>query len=86
MYMNKLKNSHILRFIVYLVISGFFFYAFYVRFWKYRQCINDAKSSCITDEGENLISGGVYWVIPAVIFLIIALRIIVSFIKSLTKV
>jgi hypothetical protein len=36
-------------------------YAFYTRFWVYRDCIAEAASSCITPDGTNLIAGGALW-------------------------
>ena len=54
-----------------LFISFFFFYVFYVRYWKWRDCIEAAASSCITPEGDILIGGGTFWIVPAVVFLLL---------------
>ena len=58
--------------IVYLGLSGLFGWLFYVRYWKWRECIAEALSSCITPDGTNLIEGGRFWALPAVIFAIAA--------------
>jgi len=36
-------------------------YAFYTRFWAYRDCIAEAASSCVNPDGTNLIAGGAVW-------------------------
>ena len=36
-------------------------YAFYTRFWAYRDCIAEAASSCVNPDGTNLIAGGAIW-------------------------
>jgi hypothetical protein len=36
-------------------------YAFHTRFWKYRDCIAEAASSCVNPDGTNLIVGGSLW-------------------------
>ena len=36
-------------------------YAFYTRFWTYRDCIAEAASSCVNPDGTNLIAGGALW-------------------------
>lgn len=40
---------------VYLGLAVFFSYAFYIRSWKYRDCIQQAMSSCITPEETILL-------------------------------
>ena len=54
-----------------LFFSSFFFYLFYVRYWKWRDCIEAAASSCITPEGDILIGGGAFWIVPAVVFFLL---------------
>jgi hypothetical protein len=56
-----------------LATSLCFFYLFYIRYWKWRDCIEQAASSCITPDGDSLISGGAFWIVPALFFLLIAL-------------
>ena len=51
-----------------LFCSSFFFYLFYVRYWKWRDCIEAANSSCTTPDGDILIGGGAFWIVPAVVF------------------
>ena len=64
---------------VYLGLAVFFSYAFYIRSWKYRDCIQQAMSSCITPERDNLIEGGAMWSVFAVLFLFAAFRIFFKF-------
>jgi hypothetical protein len=54
-----------------LFLSAFFFYVFYVRYWKWRDCIEAARSSCITPEGDSLIGAGAFWIVPAVLFFLL---------------
>ncbi len=54
-----------------LTISLFFFCLFYIRYWKWRDCIAQA-SSCLTSDGNNLTTGGIVWIVPALFFLGIA--------------
>ena len=56
-----------------LFISSFFFYLFYVRYWKWRECIEAASSSCITPDGDILIGGGAVWIVPAIVFLLVSI-------------
>lgn len=64
-------------------ISLLLFYLFYVRFWKWRDCLEQAASSCRTPDGDILIFGGVFWIIPAIFFLI--MYAIIFFIPVSTK-
>lgn len=61
-----------IRFAVLASLAGLFFWLFYVRYWKYRDCIADAKSSCVTPDGSNLIPMGAFWIAPAIIFSLFA--------------
>jgi hypothetical protein len=55
-----------------LLVSSGFGWLFITRYWFYRDCIDAATSSCITPEGDNLTGGGAMWLVPALIFLIVA--------------
>jgi hypothetical protein len=44
-------------------------YAFYTRFWVYRDCIAEAASSCVNPDGTNLIAGGALWGVLAAAWL-----------------
>jgi hypothetical protein len=57
-----------------MILAAGFGWLFYVRYWKWRDCIAAALSSCVTPEGDNLISGGMIWGLPALLFLAAALR------------
>lgn len=45
--------------------AALFGWLFYVRFWKWRDCIEEAASSCVTPDGDNLIGAGALWAVPA---------------------
>jgi hypothetical protein len=59
--------------IVPLALSGFFAWLFYERYWKWRDCIDEALSSCITPDGDNLTGGGMFWSVFSVLFGLLAL-------------
>jgi hypothetical protein len=61
-----------IRFAVLIAFSGVFFWLFYARYWLHRDCIAAAKSSCVTPAGDNLILGGAFWIVPALLFLLFA--------------
>ena len=61
-----------IRFAVLGSFSLLFFWLFYVRYWMQRDCIAAAKSSCVTPEGDNLISVGAFWIVPGFLFLVFA--------------
>ena len=63
-----------IRSLFWLALAGGFFWLFVTRYWLYRDCIAAAASSCITPEGSNLIAGGMFWIVPAVVFAALALR------------
>lgn len=58
---------------LFLFLSGCFWWLFYVRYWKYRDCIAEALSSCITPDGDNLIQGGALWSVFGAMFLVLGL-------------
>lgn len=57
-----------------LLLAAFFSWAFYTRYWRWRACIEEALSSCVTPDGANLIEGGAIWSVPAVLFLVLGVR------------
>ena len=58
--------------LVFGLLAGFFAWLFHERYWKWRDCIREAVSSCVTPEGDNLIGGGAMWSVFAGLFLILA--------------
>jgi hypothetical protein len=46
----------------------FFLWLFYERYWRWRDCIAAALSSCVTPDGESLTEGGMLWSPFAVAF------------------
>lgn len=57
-----------------LVLSALSGWLFYARYWRWRDCIREAHSSCITPDGDNLTSGGMLWGLFALILAAAALR------------
>lgn len=57
-----------------LALAGAFFLAFIERYWNWRACIRESRSSCVTPAGENLTGGGALWSVPALVFALFALR------------
>lgn len=55
------------------LLALFFAWLFYIRYWKYRECIDAAQSSCVLPDGDNLTSGGVVWGTFATLFAIAAI-------------
>ncbi|AUW40550.1 hypothetical protein CUJ84_Chr000128 [Rhizobium leguminosarum] len=53
-------------------LSIFFGWLFYERYWKFRDCISQALSSCLTPDGDNLTQGGSLWAGLAGLFLLLA--------------
>jgi len=49
-------------------MAAFFWYAFYIRYWKWHAEIEQVQSSFMTPEGDNLTSGGAFWALPALLF------------------
>ena len=62
-----------IRFAVLGSFAFLFFWLFYIRYWKYRDCIAASQSSCVTPAGDNLIPAGAFWILPAMIFACFAL-------------
>lgn len=46
---------------LFALVALFFAWLFYIRYWKYRDCIDAAESSCVLPDGDNLTNGGVVW-------------------------
>lgn len=76
-----MKERQLIFSSVYLALGIFFAYAFYIRFWKWRACIELAQSSCVTPEGDNVISAGKFWAVPAVFFLIAGIWRLMKYIR-----
>jgi hypothetical protein len=64
-------------------LSTFFAYAFYVRYWKWRDCIAVVESSCTEPGAGNATEGGMIWAGPAVLFFGVA---VILCIRTLFKV
>jgi hypothetical protein len=50
-----------------------FAWLFYIRYWRYRDCIEAAQSSCVLPDGDNLTGGGFVWGLFAILFAIAGL-------------
>ena len=57
-----------------LALSALFGWLFYIRYWKWRDCINAVLSSCVTPDGDNLTSGGMIWGLFALVCAAAVLR------------
>ena len=55
------------------LLALFFAWLYYERYWKWRDCIEAAESSCVLPDGDNLTNGGVVWGLFAVMFALAAL-------------
>jgi hypothetical protein len=68
---NTVKNIRLL-----LATAGtiLFNWLFYIRYWKWRDCIAAAQSSCVTPDGDNLVGAGAAWIVPGVLCGLLALR------------
>ena len=64
---------------IFLALALFFAWLFYIRYWKYRDCIEAAESSCILPDGDSLTSGGFVWGLFAILF---AVAVLVSWLLS----
>jgi hypothetical protein len=70
------KRGHRILAAVLLTLAGGFGGMFYERYWKWRDCIHEAVSSCITPDGQNLIAGGMVWGFVAAILAAAAVRVV----------
>jgi hypothetical protein len=59
--------------LILFAIAAFFAWAFYIRYWKWRDCIAQALSSCAVEEAANATDGGRIWGVFAVVFLALGL-------------
>ena len=71
---DDVSRRRLWRVVACLVLAAFFSWAFYTRYWQWRECIHEALSSCVTPDGANLIEGGVVWFVPAALFLVLGVR------------
>ncbi len=69
-----MSTAKLIRFAVLISFAALFAWLFYVRYWSYRDCIGAAQSSCVTPAGDNLIGGGAFWILPSIIFALLAVR------------
>ncbi|WPG39382.1 hypothetical protein [Variovorax sp. EBFNA2] len=51
--------------VAFAAAAGFFWWAFYERYYKHRDCIEAAASSCVAADGANLIGAGAAWSVLA---------------------
>ena len=55
-------------FAAFAAAAGFFWWTFYERYYKFKDCIAQALSSCIAPDGTNLVGGGAVWSLVAGLF------------------
>jgi hypothetical protein len=68
---SKRNPSHLIIAANHFGIAGFFAYAFYDRFWRWRHEISEVSTSFTTPDGANVTSSGMFWILPAVVFLVL---------------
>lgn len=80
--MKLVANWKVLRSLLYFFLSILFFIIFYLRYWKYKDCIQLSASSCFTENGDTLISAGMIWILPSLILFLMGLRLILIVFKK----
>ena len=63
---------HLAAAIAALAMALAFSWLFYVRYWLWRECIEQSLSSCVTPDGDNLTSGGMFWALPVIPLLLLS--------------
>ena len=58
---------------IFSLLALFFAWLYYERYWKWRDCIEAAESSCVLPDGDNLTGGGMVWGLFAIVCAIVAL-------------
>ena len=58
---------------IFSLLTLFFAWLFYERYWKWRDCIEAAESSCILPDGDSLTGGGMAWGLFAILCALAAL-------------
>jgi len=58
---------------IFSLLALFFAWLYYLRYWKWRGCIEAAESSCVLPDGDNLTGGGMAWGLFAIVCAIVAL-------------
>jgi hypothetical protein len=56
---------------IFALLTLFFAWLYYERYWKWRDCIEAAESSCVLPDGDNLTGGGMIWGVFAILFAIV---------------
>jgi hypothetical protein len=75
----KGKTRHLIFAVIHFGIAGFFAYAFYDRFWRWRPELSQVDTSFITPDGANVTSGGMFWILPAGVFAILGILRVVRY-------
>lgn len=66
---NQMKYVSVLTLALLSIVFGWLFYE---RYWKFRDCISQALSSCLTPDGDNLTQGASLWAGLAGLFFLLA--------------
>lgn len=64
----------LLKLVFYGALGVFFWYAFDVRYWEWRDCISRVETSCTEPGAWNATEAGQFWAIPALIFSLLAVK------------
>lgn len=58
---------------IFSLLALFFAWLYYLRYWKWRDCIEAVESSCVLPDGDNLTGGGMIWGLVSILCAIVAL-------------
>jgi cell division protein FtsX len=69
----------------YGVLAAFFWYAFYIRYWEWRDCISQVETSCTEPGAWNATAAGQLWAIPAILFSVLAIKAAVVSVRRIAR-
>ncbi len=61
----------VIKLLLCFLLAALFGFLFYQRYWKYAECIQQAISGCVSEQGLSLSSGGMVWIIPCIVFVVL---------------
>ena len=77
------KYLPILKSVLYFSASCLFFYTFYSRFYKWKDCFNELGRCYNPDgSGQVYLSGGAFWIFFALPFLLLSVLNLAKWIKN----
>ena len=70
----KSNLAFVLKVALWSALSALFFYLFYIRYYAWRDCFNEAGRCYDPDgSGEVYTTGGVFWFMPACVFMLLGI-------------